>query len=478
MTAADASLPSRKNQWAVFAVVAIGVLMATLDSSIVNISLPAIARSFHRPLNGVLQWVVMAYLLVIVSLLLTAGRLGDMLGRKPIWQLGLVLFTLGSALAGLAPSIGALIASRAVQGVGAALLMAISPALLTGAFPPSERGRALGMNSLTVALGVSLGPPLGGIITERLSWRWIFFINLPLGVLGIVLAALLLPAPTGRQPLRFDLAGAALLAVSLASLTGAMSFGHELGWGSPPIVLGLILAALGLLLLGWQEARHPAPILDPRLLRNPRFSLAWVSLVASFLALFGVAFLTPFYLQQLRGLSTERAGLLMMAYPLALALFAPVAGLLSDKLGSGVLAPLGLFVAAGALVQLGLCDEHTPLLDVGARLSLAGIGQALFQPANSSALMGAAPRDRQGLAGGLLATGRVLGQGLGVAVAGAVFAAFGGAEAGRLLALRHQVRAEPWLVETFVSSYRAALWVGAAIALVGALVSLARGKLR
>ena len=469
---------NQPNKWAVFAVVAIGVLMATLDSSIVNISLPVIARSFQRPLSGVMQWVVMAYLLVIVALLLTGGRLGDMFGRKPVWQAGLALFTLGSVSCGLAPSVGALIAARALQGVGAALLMAMSPALLTAAFPVSERGRALGMNALSVAVGVSTGPPLGGLITGRLSWRWIFFINVPLGVVGLILAALLLPSPLGRRRSRFDLVGASLLAVSLASLTGALSFAYDLGWGSELIWGGLLTSTLGFLLFGLHEARHTAPLIDPRLLQSRVFTLAWVSLVLSFLAAFGVAFLTPFYLQQLRGFSTEKAGLVMMAYPAAIAVCAPVAGRLSDRLGSRTLAPLGLFVVAGALALLGQSDAGTPLGRLTLNLALVGFGQALFQPANNSTLLAAAPADAQGLAGGLLATGRVLGQSLSVAVTGAVFAAFGGAEAGRALALRLPALAEPSLAATFVEGYRAALWVCAAIALAGALVSLSRGPLR
>src|SRR5688572_4263292 len=230
----------RPGKWAVFSVVAIGVLMATLDSSIVNISLPSIAHAFERPVNGPLQWVVIAYLLVIVALLTTGGRLGDMWGKKRVWQLGLLLFTAGSALCGFAPDIGTLIGFRALQGVGASLLMAISPALLTSAFPAHERGRALGMNALSVALGVSAGPPLGGFITERIGWRWIFFINLPLGLLGITLAALILPRATGRGAARFDAGGAVLVGVALASVTGALSFAHDLGYGSP-FVWGALL---------------------------------------------------------------------------------------------------------------------------------------------------------------------------------------------------------------------------------------------
>jgi EmrB/QacA subfamily drug resistance transporter len=466
-------------KWSTFLVVGIGVLMATLDSSIVNISLPTIARAFQRPVNGLLQWVVIAYLLVIVALLLTGGRLGDMFGKKPCWQAGLAVFTLGSISCGLAPSMASLIAARALQGVGASLLMSISPALLTSAFPPEERGRALGLNAVCVAVGVSAGPPLGGVITEQLSWRWIFFINVPLGILGMALATRVLARPGARGSARFDLGGAALLALALASFTGSLSFAHDLGYFSPWTLGGLLVSAGSLRWLVKHEARHPAPIIDLGLFRSVAFRGALATLVLSFVALFGVAFLTPFYLEQLRGLSTEKSGLLMLAYPIMIALFAPLSGSLSDKIGSGTLAPLGLCVSALALLLLGSVGEGTPLLAVAGCLSLGGLAQALFQPANNSSLLGSAPRERQGLAGGLLATGRVLGQSVSIALSGAVFAGFGGADAGqKLLGASSGSARDPALVSTFLSSYRAALWVSAAMALLGALIAVLTARHR
>ncbi len=180
------------SKWTVLAIVAVGVFMATLNSSIVNISLPTIAHFFSVPLSGAIEWVVIAYLVATAAILLTAGRLADMLGRKLIWLVGLVLFTASSALCGFSPTLGFLIGSRAIQGLGGALIMAVSPAMLTTAFPPQERGRALGLNAVFVALGVSVGPTLGGFITATASWHWIFFVNLPIGIIGLVATLLVL----------------------------------------------------------------------------------------------------------------------------------------------------------------------------------------------------------------------------------------------------------------------------------------------
>src|SRR5579859_648061 len=225
--AAPASLEERANKWAVFALAAPGAFMTTLDSSIVNISLPSIARAFGVPLSGSIEWIIIGYLVVIAAVLLTAGRLADMIGRKPIFIAGIIIFTSGSALCGAAPSLGFLIAARAYQGLGGALLFSVNIAMLTHAFPARERGRVLGLNSIVVALGISAGPTLGGIITEYLTWRWIFYINVPIGIILVIAALLVLTEPLHHGQGRFDPPGAILLAIGLASLTLGLSFGQE-----------------------------------------------------------------------------------------------------------------------------------------------------------------------------------------------------------------------------------------------------------
>ena len=484
-TAGRSSAPARAQRgstpgkWAVFAVVAIGVFMATLDSSIVNISLPAIAAAFGRSINGLVEWVVIAYLIVIAAVLISIGRLADMVGRKPIWIAGLIIFTSGSAICGATPSLGVLVGARALQGLGGALLMAISPAMLTSAFAPSERGRALGLNAVTVAVGVSAGPTLGGIITEYFSWRWIFYVNVPIGAVGLLAALRVLTWQQGVRRGRFDPAGALLLAFGLLALTLALSLGQEWGWQSLGLVSLVASAAILLSAFVCVERRVSEPVIDLALLRDRVFLSAGLSSLLSFLALFAVSFLMPFYLEQLRGFSTVEAGLLLTPLPLVLAVVAPVSGALADRYGTRWLAAGGLAAACFGLILLTQLTTTSSAFDIAWRLGVIGVGQGLFQSPNNSALMGAAPRNRQGIASGFLATLRVVGQSLSVAVAGAVFASEGGTIAGAILGAHggllsptqvHQVQA------TFLGALHTAFIVSTVIAAIGIFASLVRGK--
>jgi EmrB/QacA subfamily drug resistance transporter len=463
------------NKWAVLGIVAAGVFMATLDTSVVNISLPSIARHFGRPFSAAVEWVVIAYLVVIASLLLTIGRLSDLIGRRRIWASGLAVFTLGSALCGAAPSLALLIACRALQGVGGAMIMAISPAMLIAAFPASERGRAIGLNAVFVALGVSAGPTLGGLITEHLSWRWIFYVNLPVGAGGLIATMRVLPKSNARPGGRFDPAGAALLGVGLAGLTGALSIGGERGLSSRLVLAAFAAAALAFTAFAVVERRTAHPLFDFSLFKNRVFASATASLVLSFVAMFMVAFMMPFYLEELRGFPPARSGAFLTPLPLTLAVVAPLAGTLADRVGTRGLAFAGLAACSLSLFLIGTLDARSSGAGIVGRMALAGLGQGLFQTPNNSALMGAAPRAQQGLASGLLATGRVVGQSLSVALAGAIWVGTGGARAGRALLSATPAAAAP-LQHAFASSFRATLWVSAAIAAVGAFVSLTRGR--
>lgn len=466
-------------KWAVLAIVGVGVFMATLDSSIVNISLPSIATYFGVPLSGAVEWVIIAYLVATAGILLTAGRLADMIGRKAVWTAGLVIFTGGSAICGAAPSLALLIAARALQGLGGSLLMSVSPALLINAFPAKERGRALGLNAVTVALGVSVGPTLGGLITAYLSWRWIFYVNVPIGIIGIIATLRVLTERMHRNPGRFDPLGAILLAIGLAAITGGLSFGQELGWRSPLLIGLLIIGALALALLPFVEARVANPIIDFSMFQNRVFLSANVSLILSFLAMFAVSFMFPFYLEELRGFPIEQAGLLLTPLPIVIAIVAPISGTLADRFGTRWLAAGGLAIVCVGLVFISQLNQNSSIFDIVWRLVFTGIGQALFQSPNNSALLGAAPRNQQGSASGFLATGRTMGQSLSVALAGAIFSGLGGATAGLMLS-SNRAHLSPTqlsaLQQTFTHSFQVTFIVCACIAAIGIFASLVRGK--
>jgi EmrB/QacA subfamily drug resistance transporter len=440
----------------IVALVCLGLFMTTLDASIVNIALPSIAAAFGTPLTGTVEWIIICYLVVVGGLLLTFGRLSDIVGRSAVWITGLAVFTVGSAACGAAPSLVFLIAARALQGVGGAMMFATSAALLTGAVPAAQRGHALGWGSVAVALGGSAGPTIGGFLTAYATWRWIFYINVPLGAIAAAATLRLIPPTIDRKGQQFDLWGALLLAIALAGLNLGLSFGQEWGWTSPRTLGALSAGVVSLAAGAFVERRSAHPIIDVRLFQTRVFVSAAGSLLCAMLALFAVGFLFPFYAEELRGFSAEHTGLLLTPFPIAMAIVAPAAGALSDRVGSRWLAPLALAITAAALVLLTQLDAMSPTSSMIWRLALAGVGLGLFQAPNTRALMGAAPESQQGMASGVFATARVTGQALSVAVAGAVLAS--GA--------------------TFLGGFHAALGTCAAFAVVGALAALMRGDER
>src|SRR5437870_8123943 len=472
-------LDEMKSRWAVLALVALGTFMTTLDASIVNISLPSIARTFHTPIGSAVEWVIIAYLIVIAATLLTFGRLSDLVGRKSVWVVGLAIFTLGSIFCGAAGSLQQLIVARAFQGLGGALIFAPSFAMITDAFSAVERGGALGLNAVVFAIGTSAGPTLGGLITEHLTWRWIFYLNVPLGALGLLAAHRVLPSSGARTREPLDVPGAACLALGLALLTATLSFGQEWGWTSPRLLVCLAVAIVALAGAGAIEWRVRHPIFDLALLRDRVLASALGSLTLAMLALFGVSFMLPFYFEELRGFSVEKSGLLLTPLPLTIAVVAPLSGALADRIGSRWLASGGLALACLGLLLLARLDATSTIGDIVWRLILTGIGEGLFQSPNTRALMNAAPGSAQGEASGLLTTGRAVGQSLSVALAGAMFAGLGGVAAGRALAVARaggltdaDVGA---LQQTFLTGFRGALMVSAAVAAIGVFTALVRG---
>ena len=407
--------------------VCIGAFLGQLDASIAGLVLPTLEQVFGAPVASV-EWVAIAYLLALAALVVPLGRLGDLVGRKVLYTWGFVVFVAGSALCGLAPSLGWLIVFRVGQAVGAAMLQANSVAIITAAVPRRALGRAIGVQGAAQAVGLSIGPSVGGFLIDSLGWRWVFFIAVPFGLLGTVLAWLVLPltartsgADDARAAERFDWLGALLLGPVVGLILLGLTYGNSWGWTSPALLstAGLAAACLGLLV--YVERRSASPLIDLQLLRVRSFSRGLVAGLLSYAVLFGSLFLIPFYLERVLGQTAAQTGLLLTPVPIALGIMAPIAGTLTDRIGPGPPTVAGMAIAALALAGLALAPSLSLALTLGL-LALLGIGLGLFTPPNNSAVMGSAPANRLGVAGGILNMTRSLGTSVGVAATGAVLA--------------------------------------------------------
>ena len=410
---------SRK--WHVMLAVAMGTFLATIDGSIVNLALPTLVRDLRSDFATV-QWVVLAYLLTLATLILGIGRLADMKGKKPIYTTGFIIFTIGSLLCGLAPSIYWLIAFRVIQAVGAAMVVALGAAILTEAFPPSERGKALGLFGTVVSIGIVVGPTLGGILIDAFSWHSIFFVNLPVGIAGTALAIRFVPAiqPPGGQ--RFDLLGALALFTSLLCLSLALTAGQELGFGDRRILALFAGFAVFLAIFIATELRTSQPMIDLRLFQNRQLSVNLITGFITFVAIAGSFILMPFYLENVRGFNTRQVGLLLASVPLGLGIMSPISGMLSDRLGTRPISVIGLAILLAGYYALSTLDGNTNLSGFMLRFAPVGVGMGIFQSPNNSAIMGSAPRERLGIVSGLLSITRTIGQTTGIAVLGAAWA--------------------------------------------------------
>jgi EmrB/QacA subfamily drug resistance transporter len=421
---------SRK--WLVMSATAMGIFLATIDGSIVNVALPTLVREFNTDLAAV-EWVVLAYLLVTATLLLSMGRLGDMVGKKAVYTAGFVVFTVGSLLCGLAPSIGFLVAARVLQAVGAAMLMSLGTAIVTEAFPPSERGTALGISGALVSLGIIVGPTLGGVLVGLLSWHWIFFVNLPVGLAGTLMAARFIPLTRGHPGQRFDYAGAATLFVSLFALLSALALAQDLGFGHPAILALFAAATVLVLTFILIESRAEHPMVRLELFRNETFSVNLVTAVCVFVSMSGMSFLLPFYLQGMLGYGPAQAGLLMLVTPLSMGLMSPVSGWLSDRFGCRTISTAGLAMLVIGYLGISTLDTSVSAIGYVLRFVPVGLGIGLFQSPNNSAIMGEAPRTQLGVASGMLSLTRVLGQITGISTMGALWTSRSAAYAGSAL---------------------------------------------
>ncbi len=468
--------PGPGYKWAVLGIAMSGVLMVGIDTTIVVLALPTILVELHSNLVTII-WVLMAYIFVSTVFLLALGRVADIYGRVRLYNAGFAVFTVGSALCGAAQADWQLIGARLIQGVGGALLLVNAFALITEAFPANERGGALGILSATFGSGGIVGPVLGGLILAVTSWRWIFFINVPIGIVATVVGyRRLVELSKPRRGERLDWLGTVAFSASLLALLFGILLIVNVGIRSPVIWALLALFVAGIVFFLFWETRAPYPALDPVLFRSRVFDFSVLAASLQSLAIFSLQFLVIFYLQGVRGYTPLMAALLLLPYPIGLVLLGPFSGRLSDRIGARVPATAGLLIQVAGLEWLATIGLTATYLQIAVGLAIAGIGAGLFFSPNTSAAMTASPRDKLGVASATLTTlrnaGMVTSFALSLAVAAAaippklVLALFVGTSGALALPLK----------EAFVAGMHAALHVNSVICVVAALMSLVRGR--
>jgi EmrB/QacA subfamily drug resistance transporter len=408
-----------RNKWMILSAVMLGVIMGPIDGSIVNVVLPTIANHFQTD-YALVQWVPTIYLLAICSFILIYGRLGDMFGYKRIFLTGLACFSGASLLCGLSRNIWMLIFFRVVQGLTVAMQMALGLAIVTSAFHPRERGKAIGIYATAIALGLMLGPVLGGVIAQFLSWRFVFFINLPIGIIAFFWGLRIIPPADKKPGQRLDMAGAALAFAFLFSLMLYANRGETLGWFSGWGLVLLLCATFSGWLFVHVERRVAQPMLNLKIFSNRRFSFSCLSSMLNFMGLFTVVFLTPWYLADALQKDVFTVGMVMMAFALLTFFIGPLSGMLSDRIGYRGLGVAGMLIHAAGLVLLSRLGTTADGLDVAWRLVVCGFGAGMFQSPINSAVMGSAPAQFRGIASSLLAVMRNTGMAFGIAASGAV----------------------------------------------------------
>ncbi len=444
-------------KWWTLAAVAFGLFMIMLDNTVVNVALPSIQRDLGVGLSE-LEWIVTGYALTFASLMLIGGKVADAYGRRLVFVLGIVVFTGASLWCGLADSGGMLIAARVVQGAGAALMNPATLSIIAATFPPRERGTAIGIWAGVSALALAVGPLVGGLLTEHLSWNWIFFVNVPIGVLGVGASFVFIDESRDETHERLDLPGLAASAVGLFALTYALIEANTYGWGSGRIVTAFAVAAAGLVTFWLLERHQRAPMLPLDLFRSGTFTGANLVTLLVALAMFGVFFFVSLYMQNVLGYSAVQAGAAFLPMTLMVIVVAPLAGRTTDRFGSRWLMTVGMVLVSVQLLYFSRLGEHARYWELLPALFVGGIGMAMTMTPSAAAATRSVPVDKAGVGSAVLNAARQVGGSVGIAVMGAIMAHETGG------------RRTP---AAFMDGFSLSLVVAAGIAVVGAAVAFA-----
>ncbi len=442
-------------KWWTLAAVAFGLFMIMLDNTVVNVALPAIQRDLGVGLSE-LEWIVSGYALTFAALMLIGGKLADAYGRRLIFVLGIVVFTAASLACGLATSGEMLIAARVVQGAGAAMMSPATLSIIAATFPPRERGTAIGIWAGVSALALAIGPLVGGLLTEHASWNWIFFVNVPIGILGIGASFVLIDESRDPTHERLDLPGLATSAVGLFSLTYGLIEANTYGWGSARIVGAFVLAAVALAAFVVLERRQRAPMLDLTLFENRTYLGANLTTLFVSLAMFGVFFFVSLFMQNILGYSAVEAGASFLPMTVLIIVVAPIAGKASDRFGSRGLMTAGMLLLSAQLLYFSQLDSDTTFWQLLPGLVLGGVGMSLTMTPSAAAATRAVPVAKAGVGSAVLNACRQVGGSIGIALMGAIMAS-------RLT--------DPPTTASFMEGFERALLVASAIALTGAIIA-------
>ena len=446
-----------RRKWWTLAAVSFGLFMIMLDNTVVNVALPAIQEDLGADLSQ-LQWIVTGYALSFAALMLIGGKLADAYGRRLIFVVGIVVFTGASLWCGLADSGEMLIAARVVQGAGAALMNPATLSIIAATFPPKQRGMAIGIWAGVSALALAIGPLVGGLLTEQLSWHWIFFVNVPVGALAIAASYLLITESKDETHESLDLPGLVTSALGLFALTYGLIEANEYGWTSARIVGSFVVAIVSLVGFVVIERRRRAPMLDLSLFRSGTYTGANVAMLLVALSMFGVFFFVSLYMQNVLGYSAVQAGAAFLPMTVLIILIAPIAGKLSDKHGSRGLMTVGMVLLGVQLLYLSQLEADSGFWNLLPGFLVGGLGMALAMTPTAAAATRAVPVHKSGVGSAVLNAMRQVGGSIGIALMGAIVAG--------------QTSGNPG-IEGFMAGFERALFVAALIAFAGSIVAFA-----